>query len=112
MSDTQPTLACDLGALGAEERARRAELASRVTARFREVRDLPDGYEARLDPEPSILRDALDWVLLERRCCPFLRFDLCLEAADGPVWLQLHGGPGVKEFLTTSGLKGIGARER
>ena len=104
MSDTQPAFACDLGALSAEERARRAALASRVTSRFREVRDLPDGYAARLDADPPILQDALDWVLLERRCCPFLRLDLCFEPADGPVWLQLRGNPGVKEFLSAAGL--------
>ena len=34
MSDTQPTLACDLGALTGDERARRSILASRVAARF------------------------------------------------------------------------------
>jgi hypothetical protein len=105
MSDTQPTFACDLGALSAEERAQRSTLASRVAARFREVQELVDGYAARLDPDPGVVRDALDWLLLERRCCPFLRLDLCLEPADGPVWVQFRGGPGTKKFLTAAGLK-------
>jgi hypothetical protein len=105
MSDTGPRFVCDLGALSMEERARRSTLASRVTVRFREVREISDGYAARLDPDPQIVREALEWLLLERRCCPFLRLDLCFEPADGPVWFQFRGGPGTKAFLAAAGLK-------
>ena len=112
MSDTQPTLACDLGALSAEEQARRSTLATRVAARFREVRELADGYAARLDSDAHAVQDALDWLLLERRCCPFLRLDLCFEPSDGPVWVQLRGGPGAKEFLAAAGLKATAAEAR
>ena len=105
MSTTQPGLACDLDALSGDERARRSTLASRVAARFREVQELPDGYAGRLDPDPAIVRDTLDWLLLERRCCPFLGLELSFEPSSGPVWLRLRGGPGVKEFLAATGLK-------
>jgi hypothetical protein len=105
MSDRQSALACNLEALSVDERARRAELASRVSARFREVRETADGYAVRLEPDPAIVRDTVDWLLLERRCCPFLRLDLAFEPGDGPVWLELRGGPGVKEFLAASGLR-------
>jgi hypothetical protein len=105
MSDTQPVLACDLGALSREERTRRSTLASRVSGRFREVQETPDGYAASLDPDPAIVRDALDWLLFERRCCPFLRLELCFEPSDGPIWFHFRGGPGVKEFLAAAGLR-------
>jgi hypothetical protein len=105
MSEMQPALACDLGALSVDERARRSTLASRVYARFREVREVSDGYAGCLDPDSEILRDALEWLLLERRCCPFLRLDLSFESANGPIWLRFRGGPGVKEFLAAAGLK-------
>ena len=105
MSETQPALACDLGALSVEERARRSTLASQVFARFREVQEIPDGYAGCLDPDSVIVQDALDWLLLERRCCPFLRLELSFEPANGPVWFRFRGGPGVKEFLAAAGLK-------
>ena len=105
MSDTQPPLACDLGALSADERARRSTLASRVAARFREVQEISDGYAGCLDSDPAIVRDALDWLLLERRCCPFLRLELSFEPSHGPVSVRFRGGPGVKEFLAAAGLK-------
>ena len=112
MTDTRPAFACDLSALSVDERARRAALASRVAARFREVLEISDGYAARLDPDPAVVRDALDWLLLERRCCPFLRFELCFEPADGPVWFQVRGDPGIKEFLAAAGLKASPAKEQ
>jgi hypothetical protein len=110
MSDSQPVLACDLGALSGAERTRRSTVAARVSARFREVRETSDGYAARLDAENQLVQDALDWILLERRCCPFLRLELSFEPSPGPVWLRLGGGPGVKEFLAAAGLNVTGYR--
>jgi len=104
MNDSQPVLACDLGALSEEERSRRSIVATGVSGRFREVRETPDGYAVRLDAEPQLVQDALDWLLLERRCCPFLRLELRFEPSAGPVWLQFGGGLGVKEFLGAAGL--------
>jgi hypothetical protein len=66
---------------------------------------MSDGYAGRLDPDSEIVRDALEWLLLERRCCPFLRLDLSFEPSNGPVWFRFHGGPGVKEFLAAAGFK-------
>jgi hypothetical protein len=103
MSDARPVIACDLGALSEEERTRRSAAAASVSARFREVRETPDGYSARFDPDPQVVQDAFDWVLLERRCCPFLRLELRFEPSAGPVWLNFSGGPGVKEFLGAAG---------
>jgi hypothetical protein len=60
MSDTQPVLACDLGALNADERMRRSTVAARVSARFQEVRETSNGYAARLDAEPELVQAALD----------------------------------------------------
>jgi hypothetical protein len=112
MSGSQPVLACDLGALSSEERTRRSTVAARVSARFREVRETSDGYAARLDADAQLVQDALDWILLERRCCPFLRLELGFEPCPGPVWLRFGGGPGVKEFLAAAGLKTSFSRER
>ena len=51
MSDTQPVIACNLGALSEEEKTRRSAMAARVSARFQEIRETPDGYAARLDED-------------------------------------------------------------
>jgi hypothetical protein len=111
MSCSQPALACDLGALSREDQARRSALATRVSSRFREVQETAGGYAARLDAEPTFVRDAFDWILLEARCCPFLRLELRFEPSAGPVWLRFGGGPGVKEFLASAGLRVVAPRD-
>jgi len=35
----------------------------------------------------------------ERRCCPFLRFQVVAEAGNGPVWLEVTGPVGTRQFL-------------
>jgi hypothetical protein len=99
-----PPLACNLGALSAAEQHRRADLATRVLGQAHRVLETADGFAVRLDADPAVCREVLDWLLLERRCCPFLRFELRFEVEDGPLWLGLGGAAGVKEFLAANGL--------
>jgi len=106
---TPEPLICNLGALTADEQRRRAALAAELTAAFREVRETADGYAARLDDDAALCRLALEWLLLERRCCPFFDLRLTLDAGNGPVWIHFAGGPGVKEFLAAAGLAPRGA---
>ncbi len=91
---------CDLDALDAAERQRRTALFARVRAAAGEVRELSDGYALRLSAGADAARDALEFALLERRCCPFLRFRLELEQEGGAEWLHVTGREGVKAFLT------------
>ena len=110
-SQSAVPIACDLSALDADERARRAELGRRVCAQAREVTETPSGYALRLAPEADAPRMAFEWLLLERRCCPFLELELAFEPGPGAVWIRLGGGPGVKEFLAAADLGANGAKE-
>ena len=38
---------------------------------------------------------------LECQCCPFLRFSIRLEPGEGPIWLELSGPEGTKDFLNS-----------
>jgi hypothetical protein len=42
---------------------------------------------------------AARWASYERRCCPFFVFELELGPDEGPLWLRVTGGPGIKEFI-------------
>jgi hypothetical protein len=83
--------------LDAAARARRQALAARLHAMTREVRERPNGYAFRY-PADALLA-AAEFVALERRCCPFFRFDLALEPDGGPLWLAVRGPAGAKAFL-------------
>lgn len=90
-------LACNMAALDAVARARRQDLAVQIQTATQEVRELPDGYAFFLPADALLV--AADFVTLERRCCPFFRFELAMGPDDGPLWLAITGREGVKAFL-------------
>jgi hypothetical protein len=100
---TQPIedlpIACDMTALDSGQRARHRDLVRRLRAANRGSAELADGYALRYGAKPRLFLELAEFVALEWRCCPFLRFALEREPADGAVWLRLTGGEGVKEFL-------------
>lgn len=107
MSRAAP-IACNLDALTAPERERRAVLAARVRAGALSRDETDDGYRLRLRSDASLLDDVLELIALERRCCPFLELGLVFAPGNGPVHLELRGGEGVKDFLAASGVLGCG----
>jgi hypothetical protein len=71
---------------------------------LRKARDgdpIPGGFRWRFNPEVGLLNEAAAVIDAEHRCCRFLRFILCIEAGEGPVWLEVTGPAGTEEFLTT-----------
>jgi len=105
-ADEPVPIACDLGALTPDERRRRAELAGELRAQTQRIRALKDGFALCLRPDPEVCRTALEFALLERRCCAFLDFTLDLEAEGGSVRLSLRGREGVKAFLAQTSFCG------
>ena len=95
----QSPLACDMTAIPAEQRPLHLANSRELFSRIEEFRELPEGYEFRLANGPDLLAQLAQFVSLERRCCPFLRFDVQVEAEGGPVWLRLSGREGVKDFI-------------
>jgi hypothetical protein len=65
----------------------------------KEVRELPDGYALRLPPDATTIREAAEWMTLDRLCCPFFTFTLRIEREGAAVWLELTGREGVKDFM-------------
>ena len=90
-------IACTLSAAGevAERRATIEELFADVV----EKHELPDGYEFVFPGDDNHARRLFQFVEAERKCCPFLSFELAFEHARGPVHLRLRGAVGVKDFL-------------
>src|SRR5262245_30013617 len=92
-----PPYACDLSALTRDERSTHQTLAKALMGAVQERVELPNGYGFRL--AVTHLEMAARWASFERRCCPFFVFELELGPDDGPLWLRVVGGPGIKEFI-------------
>jgi hypothetical protein len=91
-------VACTLGP--AEFASRRDTLLPGLIARAAGSEALPDGMRWRFAPSQDLLIGLAAVIDAERRCCPFLRFQVVVEADGGSVWLAVTGPPGTREFLT------------
>jgi len=95
--ESQEPLACNLGAMTAQQRERHHALGEALRGMTQEVLELSDGLAFRLPPEAWTT--AAEFVSLEKLCCPFVRFQLELLENGGPLRLTLSGREGVREFL-------------
>jgi hypothetical protein len=70
-------------------------LARHATARV----ELSTGYRFRFEGGPDILARIASTVARQRQCCRFLRFQISVEPALGPITLDVSGHAAAKAFL-------------
>ena len=75
-ADSGLPIACNLEAFSAPERERHASLLQRLDGRILERREVSEGYAFRFAMEADTIAELAEWICLERRCCPFLRFSI------------------------------------
>ena len=99
MEPTDLPIACKL--TDSDFQQRRAGLLKTVAGGVVETKELEDGYAYRFPLDATWVATLAKLITVERECCPFLRFSLRLEPAGGPIWLELTGPPGTKDFLNS-----------
>lgn len=91
-------LACVPTAIAPEERAAHFALVRQLfDTLVQERAELPNGYAYRFPPDAMQL--VARFIGNERRCCPFLTFELVVSADAGPVWLRMTGPQGTQVVL-------------
>src|SRR5881275_3152676 len=90
-------IACTLDP--AQLASRRDTLLPGVIARAESTEFVPNGARWRFRPSSELMLALATMIDAERRCCPFLRFQVVAEAGNGPVWLEVTGPVGTREFL-------------
>lgn len=98
-------IACNLS--GADLAAREEELARELFSGCQAVEELADGYDFRFRGDEQSSARLLRFITEERKCCPFFTFELAFESQQGPVWLRLKGGEGVKQFTSETFVAGL-----
>ena len=58
-----------------------------------------DGLRMRFSARTDIVAALAHMVDAERQCCRFLRFVITVESDEGPVWLELSGPAGTRDFI-------------
>ena len=80
-------------------RARREGLLSDLMRRAEGQEDLSEGLRLRFAAAEDTLTSITRAVEAERHCCRFLRFGITVEPDGGPIFLELSGPPGTREFV-------------
>jgi hypothetical protein len=80
-------------------RARRHGMLADLLRRAEDYEQLPQGYRLRFTPTGETLSVIARTVDAERQCCRFLRFGITVEPDEGPIFLELSGPPGTREFV-------------
>lgn len=91
--------ACIMEAIEPGKRQQHISTAKHLFNSVKEVRELPNGYAFHLSDESEMMIKAVEFISLERLCCPFFGFSVEVEPEGGAVWLHLTGREGVKPFI-------------
>jgi hypothetical protein len=94
---TNLPIACTLSADAIA--TRRAGLLPGLLDRAESREPLSAGYRVRFVASGDILTAIAHTIDAERQCCRFLTFTLTVEQDGGPIWLDIIGPSGTREFL-------------
>jgi len=97
MNSSQLPVACLLTDSQLQERRR--EILEKARSAVIEIKELDNGFAYQFSSGGSRLTELAKLVELEHQCCPFLTFRITVEPGDGPIWLELTGPAGTKDFL-------------
>lgn len=84
-----------------ELQRRKATILLSLREQILETRELASGFAYRFDGSDAVLDELAEFIKAERACCEFFRFALAAGKAESPVWLEITGPEGTKDFLTT-----------
>ena len=82
-----------------ELKARATQLLPGVAAAATARQPIENGFRFEFQASSDVLSSIVRMIDAERQCCQFLRFQLTVEAAGGPVVLDVTGPAGSQEFL-------------
>src|ERR1700730_5156559 len=90
---------CNMKALAPAERAHHKHLTEKLISSRTEIVETEKGYEFQFSPSAISIAELADWIVAERKCCPFFDFHIDLEREGTLVCLRLTGDQGIKHFI-------------
>lgn len=98
MSNSTP-FCCIPDAISTPDEARYRELCRKLLQARLHTEELDDGYRFHLGEESISLTEVAEWISYERRCCPFLTFNMEVMSEQGGLRLRLSGPRGAKDVV-------------
>jgi hypothetical protein len=99
MNSSTSNIACSL--TEQELRERRREILQKAGEGIVEIQEIENGYAYRFPSDDTWLNDLTNIIKLERKCCPFLTFNLKVQSGNDSIWLELISSEDTKDFLAS-----------
>ena len=86
----------------AEFRERERAVLQQIKATVIDMKETDHGYVIRFPSDDASFAAVNEFIVLERRCCPFLDFQMTIPRGEGDIHLELSGADGAKEFIASN----------
>ncbi|MCC7307696.1 MAG: hypothetical protein IT173_09020 [Acidobacteria bacterium] len=86
----------------AEFRERERDVLQKIKASVLATNETAGGYAFRFPSDDSAFAMLNEFIVLERRCCPFLDFKMTIPRELGEIHLELSGPDGAKAFIAAN----------
>ena len=96
-TDTSGLLVCKL--TGAELQKRKAALQKEIFTEVEGSEEVENGYVFHFRDEGNFIEKLADFLLAEKKCCPFFQFDLSIKANNAGISLKVSGPPEAKAMI-------------
>lgn len=84
-----------------QKRERREMLTHHLFAGSTAITEIEDGFEYHFPGDADWAEQIVRFIVEERECCLFLRFEMTFEPDQGPISLRVTGPEGTKQFLAS-----------
>ena len=95
------SLVCNMDVFTPAERENHIQTTTQLFQSVQTIHEVENGFEfmfPNFDAAENLIQLA-EFILNERRCCPFLEFTLKITPNDAPISLLLTGPEGTQELL-------------
>ncbi|MFN0176128.1 MAG: hypothetical protein ACKVU0_15880 [Saprospiraceae bacterium] len=95
--NTTKEIACKL--TSSELEARKAGAVAELKKKILETVETEHGYALRFAGSDETLDQLMIFIQTERQCCSFFTFKLGIQDPESPMWMEISGPDGTKEFV-------------
>jgi len=97
MEKTKTGLSCKL--TDEEFREHKEKIRAGLKEGLRDKQEIADGFVYAFHGSDATIEQLVNFIRIERQCCPFFRFELTIRDEKTDILLKITGPEGVKEFL-------------
>ena len=92
-------LICNMDVFTPAEREQHIQTTAELYKTVQAIQEIENGYLFNFPDKIETITKLAEFIINERRCCPFLEFTVNLEPNNKPITLLLTGPEGTQEFL-------------